>query len=401
VFGLFATYSWNPDIPATVPAERMTRVRRIIGEARKRELKLILGMGVYSWGFDAIIAHDPDVRRTSQHAMCLSSEKSWVWMRDILNYVLDNFDFDGYHLESSDLGRCSCEKCQAYTNVEYYSLANKKCADYIEAKKPGLILMVNMSMYLRPGECVQTESDFQAIVDLSRSIDYLIDGGHFGFFLRGEYRERAFKELRCSFGSSGERWVYMPQRWDKLRWFLPTLNHNCAHIKEMNTQGGDAIEFYMGATVNPGVEMNILCAGKMLCDPSRDVSDVLREAIHDLYQPDSRETCEALARVFLYAEASYYGNVNLEEIPGFSNELLLEPLLGTEPGPPLYLMEKGKCDFYKEWMNAEGRSAYMAELTKILFWLEEIDGKAGDTERLERIKTCVRNTVEDIRRLQE
>ena len=57
VFGLFATYAWKLDIYSTVPDERMTRVERIIGETHKRGIKIILGIGLYSWGFDEIMAN--------------------------------------------------------------------------------------------------------------------------------------------------------------------------------------------------------------------------------------------------------------------------------------------------------------------------------------------------------
>jgi len=397
IFGLFATYAWKPDIPATVPDERMIRVRRVISEAHRRGLKLILGIGVYSWGFDEIIATVKEVQGTNPHAMCLSSETSWVWMRRILDYVVDNFDFDGYHLESSDQRRCECDKCKKYTDVEYFSKINAMCADYIRAKEPGRILMVNMSMYLMPTDYIKSESDFQALVEMSASLDYLIDGGNMGFFIRGEFRERAFTDFKCAFGSGGEYWVYMPQRWDKLRWFLPTLEHSCTHLKEMAQKGGDAVEFYMGATINPGVEMTILCGGKILFDPGREVYDVLCEAVVELYKPDSNEVCERLADIFLGAERAYYQNVNQDLLASdpLCNELILEPLFGTEAGPPIYLSE-GKYGVRDRWMSGEGRAAYRAELEKIRAALGELRGHVTDDGRVERIMTCIENAIRDI-----
>jgi len=351
-----------------------------------------LGIGVYSWGFDEIIANVPEVQGTNPHAMCLESPVSWEWMKRILDYVADNFDFDGFHLESSDQRRCECEKCLKYSDVEYFSKINAMCADYIRAKKPEAILMANMSMYMWPGQFVETERDFQAILKMGESLDYLIDGGHFGFFLRGRFRERAFKELKCAFGSSGGIWVYMPQRWDRLRWFLPTLKRSCEHLKEIRGQGADAAEFYMGAAINPGVEMNILCGGKILNDPSREVYDVLCEAVGELYRPHGEETCRKLADIFITAEDAYYDNVNFSEI---SNELILEPLFGRSPGPPVYLSERGKMGG-DVWMTGEGRKAYGQAMESISTDIREIMEHIGDRERLDRIGTCVNNILKDI-----
>ena len=56
LFGLLAAHSWDPEIPRTVDRERAERVRGVLAEARACGLRVIYGLGVYSWGFDAIIA---------------------------------------------------------------------------------------------------------------------------------------------------------------------------------------------------------------------------------------------------------------------------------------------------------------------------------------------------------
>ena len=55
-------------------------------------------MGVHSWGFDAIIAHDAAVRGPNPHAMYGSRPESWQWMARIIDYLLAEFGFGGFHV---------------------------------------------------------------------------------------------------------------------------------------------------------------------------------------------------------------------------------------------------------------------------------------------------------------
>ena len=51
MFGLITNHNWKEDIPSTVSAERKEQVKRVIEIMHKYGLKLIYGLGVYSWGF--------------------------------------------------------------------------------------------------------------------------------------------------------------------------------------------------------------------------------------------------------------------------------------------------------------------------------------------------------------
>jgi sugar/nucleoside kinase (ribokinase family) len=142
-----------------------------------------------------------------------------------------------------------------------------------------------------------------------RAMQIARDAGHRGgFYVRDEYRSRAFQEFQCAFGSSSKAWVYMPQRWDKLRWFLPTILHSCGFLKEDFRSGARAAEIFMGATLNPGVEMTILCCGKMLNNPERDIPAIMYEAVEELYAPKNRKACEKLVDIFAEAEKAYFSN---------------------------------------------------------------------------------------------
>ena len=135
VFGLFATDSYPLDIKrAFADKQRKTRVNRILKAARDRGIKNIFGLGVYSWGFDEIIQHDPSVRGPNKHAMCGSAPESFQWQTKLIDVILAEIDVDGFHLESADLGRCTCERCAPINNVQYHCRLNAQTADYIRSQ---------------------------------------------------------------------------------------------------------------------------------------------------------------------------------------------------------------------------------------------------------------------------
>lgn len=394
VFGLLSTYSWKINISETISEERRADVSRLLKAAHDRGLKLHNGLGVYSWGFDEIIANNPCVQGTNPHALCYSSPESFEWMKKVLDYVL-TFNFDGYHLEASDQGRCHCEKCSAISDVVYYSKINAMCADYIREKKNDAVLLVNMCGYLPWGDSINCEADFQALVDLSSRIDFLIDPGHRGLYVRGEYRTRACKELKCDFGTSSCTWVYMPQRWDKLRWFLPTVLRSCGFLQEDYHRGARAAELFMGATINPGVEMTILCSGKLMQNPKRNIKSIIRESVNELYEPKNRKTGEKLVDIFIRAELAYFENVNqLYMDKNFLGEIFLEWVLGTVPGTPYYLHERN--DLGENVMSLQGMVAYRDALKEILPQLDALENEVGRPEKIQRIKTCIENVITDV-----
>lgn len=395
VFGLLANYSWKTDIAATVPEGRRAKVERIQKAVHDRGMNLLYGMGVYSWGFDEIIANNPGIQGTNPHAMCFSSPESFEWMKKVLDYVL-TYNFDGFHLEASDQGRCNCGKCSAYSNFAYFSKINAMCADYIRKRKKDAVLMVNMCGYVPVGSHVDNEEDFQALVNLSEHIDYLIDAGHRGgLYVRGEYRRRAFREFKCALGTSSKCWVYMPQRWEKLRWFLPTVLHSCEFLQKDYQNGARAAEIYMGASINPGVEMTILCIGKLLNDSERDIREIMAEAVEELYVPRKKETAKKLADIFAKAETAYFDNVNPLYIENeYLGEMFLEPVCGIKPGNPIYLRERN--DLGENIMFDDGRAAYRDALNEMMEQLDTLENEVGRPEKVRRIRTCIENVLKDI-----
>jgi len=394
VCGFFATHSWPLDMASSVDSDRKARAMRLIQAAHEMGLKVIHGTGVYSWGFEDIIKADPEVAGTNPQAMCGSKERSWEWTRRVLEFILENFDFDGFHLEASDQGRCTCSECSKYGDVEYYSILNARAADYIRSRAPNKLLLVNMCGYLKWGRRMDP-SDYKHLVELSRHIDVLIEPGHYGYFINPADWAGLVPQLHCDFGTSGNVWVYPPQRWDRLRWFLPYTQRTGQHLAHLRSIGGKACEFYMGPAVNPAVEVNIAFGGRFMSDPSWTPLAVLNHVVGELYKPKSTAACQDLAQLFVRAEDAYFNNSAYDLLPAGAREIHMEPLFGVSAGPAIYLGDKNG----QGAMSAAGRREYARQLSAISADAAKLRDSCRDEGRIERIGECIRRVWADIEAL--
>lgn len=388
VFGLLTASSWLPDLRRTVPRRRARQVRAILREAHRCGIKVLYGLGVYSWGFDEIIAHDAKVRGPNPHAMCGSHSASKRWMEKVADYLLDEFDFDGFHLEASDQGRCTCPKCEPESNAAYYSRINAQTAAYIRRAMPDAVLMANMCGYLRGGEQTIPKSEWSHLQELGRHLDFLIDAGHAGFFIRPSQRRQFIRQLPCAYGSSGGVWVYPPQRWNRRRWFIPYTRRTGDHLASLYAEGGRAVEYYMGPAYNPGVEVNIAFGGRKLGDVDRDNHDILLEVVESLYSPANAGVAKDLARLFEEAEEAFFDSFDPNRLPDGRprGELHLTSLKGTHPGTAHYL----------QVMDPRDRRAYGRRLRKLLPAADHLERGVKAKTKVRRIKTCIGGVLADI-----
>jgi hypothetical protein len=410
IFGLLVGHDWPPDIESVLNNGRKEIVQKMIDLAHTKSIDIIYGLGVYSWGFDKIIKHDPAVRGSNPCAMCGSKSASKRWQERVIDFVIAHFDIDGFHLESSDQGRCHCPQCEKENDVQYHSRINAQTAQYIRSKWPDKFLLVNDCGYMPWGDFV-SKSDFQYIYNLSTYIDAFIDNGNHGLFIREEDRREFIFGLKCAFGTAGGFWVYPPQRWNKLRWFLPYPERTGNYLKSLYRDGGRACEFYMGPTINPGTEVNILFGGLLLSDIEKSISDVLTDTIERLYKPKTEAAGKDLLSLFLRSEAAFFENwtpktepyelpeefsADVETLMSWSKttpertvpgELFLEPLVGVQPGEAVYLMHN---------MDKEGRKKYKKEMEEIYKDLNEFGDEFKDKGRVERIRVCIKNIIKDL-----
>jgi hypothetical protein len=259
------------------------------------------------------------------------------------------------------------------------------------------------------GDFVAPE-DFSVLNQMGRSIDVLIDGGNHGLFIHEDLRRQFLAGYPSHYGTSGGFWVYPPQRWDRLRWFLPYVQADATHLRKLHGDGSRACELYLGPLVNPSAEVNVFCNGLLLQDVRREPGDVLGEAVDALYRPKSQADGDRLCEVFLRAEGAFFDswtptrNWGLpapytdgieglfawsEEHPerAIPGELFLEPLLGSEQGFPVYLSVH---------MTREGLKHYRRELQELGTIVTALGRGFDDEGRIERIVRCLRGVQRDL-----
>lgn len=393
VWGLFATYGWPTDIVSALDDDRKRRINRLLKAADERGIKIMLGLGTYSWGYDNIIAADPSVRGKNQdgsahaHAMCDANPRSFEYVKKIIDFALGEFNFGGVHLESCDLGCCFCPECAGKDGVVGYNVRiNQKTADYIKQNWPDKTVYVITINWASPGTHFNAEQKAR-VVELSKHIDCVFDQGHCGYHIAEEERRDFVESLHSAYGTSGKIWLYPDTRWDRTSYFLPYAKRAGTALKNEYENGVRGCLYYQGPVTNPGQEMMIAFGGRMLSRPGRSVDDALGEVLHNYYKPRNADAHKRLARVFQTAEESYFGQWSEElfrkvwGIPVPGEFKLDQHLFGTTPGPATYLKEP--------MLDANGRKEYRKGLTSILQELPRLQGNCEDHGRVERIGRCV------------
>lgn len=400
VWGLFATKSWPLNLGEGIDKARQRRVRQVISAAHDRGVKLIYGMGTYSWGYENIIEHDPSLAATNRdgtkhgRALCDANPKSFELISRILDFALGEFDFDGVHLESFDLGGCFCPHCAGKAGiVEYHARINGKTADYIRGKWPDKLINVIPISWAQDTDGRFTESDKEIVIGLSKRIDGFYDQGWRGTYVAPEERADFIKRLSCVYGTSGARWMYPGQRWDRESFFVPHAKQQAAAIKEQFAQGVRGLMHYQGPVNNPGTEFNIACGGLMSSDTGRSIEDVAGQVVEELYRPKNASARNRLVQVFLRGEDAYFDQWG-DAVQRFRNhlntgpagEFYIDGLVGGSPGPAGYL-----CN--PVFMDATGRLAYKNALIPLLRDLLAIEADFGSSARVRALKRSMTVTL--------
>jgi hypothetical protein len=412
-WGLFATYGWPPDITSALDKDRRAKLRRLFKAAKERRMKIMLGLGLMTWGYDRIIEENPGVRgvdsagKPHPHAMCGSREESWKYIYRILDLALGEFDFGGVHLESCDLGWCDCPECAGKDGVTGYGCRlNTRCADYIAKRWSDKIITTipinwlsrasarENRAYFNPGEQAQ-------IIELSRHIHCFMDQGWTGPMIDPKERRDFIERLHCVYGTSGGLWLYPDTRWDRTSYFLPYPQRSAAAIKEYYADGVRGCMIYQGPTANPAQELMMAFNGRMVSHVNRNPDEVLAEVIETCYRPKDPEALKKLAEVFQRAEDAYFGQWSAKrfaDLWGFRNGAMPgefkidQHLFGVTPGPATYLTEPSLDD--------AGREEYKKGLVAILRELEKLRDRFDDKGRLPRIRCSLIVTLELLNTIQ-
>lgn len=337
IWGLYVSRAWPVDISTAVPPARAKLVDRLIASARAKNIRVVSGLGVYSWGFEDILLARPHLRKTpNKSAMCGSEDESWDWMRKVIDYVFTRFPIDGVSMQSADQGRCTCDKCSRYSETEYHAMLNIRCAKYIRSRWPAKLIAVSGW-----GMRFADPASLPHLIELSRHIDYLIDVKDSSRQAGPALRAKLAASLQCAFGTLGGPQVEPPQHWPRDRWFLPTIAGAATHLQSLHADGGRACEWFYHILANPGCELTTWVVGKTLADPLTPWRQHLQRSVEQLYKTRNAAIRDGLCEAFLAAEAAYSRYLPKD----FCGTISLEPLVSNKPGPPVYLNRANRAEF--------------------------------------------------------
>ena len=274
LWGLFTNKYWEPEIEKTIDSNRMLLINSIIRMAHEQKIKVILGMGVYSWGFDKIIQEHPELGCSCNgHVLDWLNPKSWEWQKKVFDYTFDNFEFDGISMQSADLGRCNCGESARMTELEYHAAINQKAVNYIRSKKPDYIIGISGW-----GMNFGNPADLKNIRNMTKGVDYLIDVEETSLKEGRKYRRELIKTIApCRFGNTAVPNIEPIQRMPRNAYFVPTLFHACQNLKDLFADGGLACESYARTRGNPADKVTIEVIARILSNPEMDTNNALAE----------------------------------------------------------------------------------------------------------------------------
>lgn len=384
IWGFFVDRRWPLEIETCIDADRRDRIYRVIEAAHARGLKLHCGLGLYSWGFDAIIAAHPRLSRDNPQVMCPSVPESHEWMEKVVQFVMDGFAFDGLNMQSADHGRCTCDDCKELSTVAYHARLNLSVARQIHARWPGKCLMMD-----NWGCSFSDPADLPHLAAMSRELGYIIDHNDSASSAGLEYRRRLIGELACPFGTLAGRSVWPPQRWPRDKWFLPTTLVNVDYVRELHADGARAVEQFVTTLSNPSGEVTLRFMGRLISDVTADPEKLLRDAVAATYEPRDTPTLDGLTERVRAAERAYFEHAGREEAPAglFNVDGGLMP--HEEPSPESYLRA----------MSPEGRAAYAGVLDRIAHDFERLRPGIGRVEKADLTARCLHKVREDARRI--
>lgn len=344
-WGLFTNEYWQPQVEKTIDAKRKAIVKELIAKAHKRNIKVICGMGIYSWGFNKIIEENPSVKcACNLVVMDWTAEESWLWQKKVIDYVMDNFDFDGISMQSADRGRCNCGKSAQFADLEYHALINQKAVNYIRSRKPKYIIGISGW-----GMNFSNPADLKYIQQMTKNVDYLVDVGETALNAGKEYRQKLIQSiLPCQYGSTAIPNVEPLQSMPRNYYLVPTVYHTCNALKEIYEEGGRACETYARTRGNPGDEVTVEVIAKILNNPQVDISKALDESIESVFQPENKLVTNELAKVFKEAENAFFENIPDESKFDRKIILLMPRELQTPSSEYIKAMEPAKKLAYGE-----------------------------------------------------
>lgn len=377
IWGFFVSREWPVEVERAVDAPRRKQILRLIDAAHRRGLRVLSGMGVYSWGFEAIIRAHPELGRGNRQTMCLDVPESWQWQKRVIDYAF-SFPIDGLSLQSADQGRCVCDTCPPLTDAEYHAAVNQKVVQYVRTAYPGKLIGISGW-----GMDLSRRESLPHYVAMTRNVDYFTavqDGQAAQDTLL--VRDLIAAIRPCTYGTTGTPNVEPPQHHARDRWFLPTARRAAENLRQLYRAGGRSAENYMHVLANPGDEATIRLMAKVEQEPATDWRPMYRSVLETMFRPRSNRTLDSLVTLFLRAEDAYFDNKKTPYRPG--DLIRIEPLIGDRPGPLIYLTDD---------LSAVGRRRYFAQLRTVLALAGRLRAQVGDKAKLDVVIRCIRQVL--------
>jgi hypothetical protein len=299
--------------------------------------------------------------------MCASNPKCWDWMRRVIDFVFGRFPTDGVSIQSADQGRCRCEKCRSYSHAQYHALFNIRCAKYIPDRWPRKTVGLN-SWGMQFGH----PKSLPSLVDMSNTIDYLIDVHNSSARGGKGYRKKLIESLHCHFGTLGGPQVEPPQHCRRDRGFLPTLRRAGEHLQKLLNDGGRACEYFFHILANPGDEISFYLAGRVL----------LEAAVEQVLGTRRGSMRAALAQFLLDAEEAYFRHLPAD----ICGTISLQPLVSDRPAPPLYLTH----------LRGEQQREYRQHILTLKSRPEKLLPEVPRRKKLPLVVRCLHNMLNDL-----
>lgn len=377
IWGLFTNSYWEPEVAKTIDAEREKKVRGIISEAHQKGIKILCGLGVYSWGFNKIIKEHPEIKcPCNDEVMDFSKPESWKWQKKVLDYLMDNFEFDGFSMQSADRGRCTCGEYAKLSNLEYHALLNQKVVDYIRSKKKNFIIGISGW-----GMNFGNPDDLKSIVKMTRNVDYLIDVEESALKGGKAYRKELINAIApCEYGSTGTPNIEPIQALPRDQYFVPTLKRSCQRIKELYQDGGRACETYVHTRGNLGDEVTIEVMAGILNNPGEDIQTELKKTLKWMFKPLSAYALQEMATIFNNSEEAYFNNAK-----GDQEVILLMRRDVTIPSSQ-YLVE----------MSPASRTNYKSVMRDVYNRAVRLKDKVGNKEKYQSLLHCLEKVLSEI-----
>jgi hypothetical protein len=384
IFGLIGEGGPNQmpaDLERGFSRARDRQIRQVIDLIHDAGLKFLAGLGVYSWGFTNIIRAHPEVAgrayrfrgigsgykgdhgqrnnlalladydrlemeditpRAGAEAwgvpvgdvLCASREESWYWQEQVIRFMLDRYDIDGFHTESADKGRCFCPECRQLENITYHVGINERTNECIKRLAPDCTLAVN------PGVFFDGLRDLPALRRMASGADCFLDRMD-GFHILGDYLIGPNKVLLNDRPVVAQALAPVPfgsfislrdAGLERTTWFSPAPRSVVETIAAAYRDGLRGFEYYaLGAFNNAGHELNTYVAGHALNQPEVPWHDTLEAVVDRLYRPTAAAVRTGLADLFAGVELSCFYNRVRVNMAGGADHYPVRYLLDTTP----------------------------------------------------------------------